>query len=192
MALESFITPQNCCGEVLVTDERLNENKLTSTAQFILEQVPRRAVDRGMLVMDESAILFLTLWTLLLWERKVGVIALEKGGIDRLELARYIDDSLTMMASQDLEVPDSEGGDGSPNSVGSPHLDWGVGALLEPLVRRARVEASLLGHDYVGSEHLLLAVLYLATPSLIAFLNQHSVFYERTKELVLSFLAGEE
>ena len=56
--------------------------------------------------------------------------------------------------------------------------------------RQAGHEASELGHDYVGSEHLVLAVVRSADPSLAALLQQHGIGHEAVKEAVVKLLHG--
>ena len=73
---------------------------ITDSAQRILKQVPSRASERGLHVVDASSIDVLVLWSLLLWERKVGRVALEKLGVDPFELARSIDQMLTEKANE--------------------------------------------------------------------------------------------
>jgi ATP-dependent Clp protease ATP-binding subunit ClpA len=67
---------------------------------------------------------------------------------------------------------------------------WDFDDLLEPLLRQAEHEAKELRHDYVGSEHLVLAILQVAAPVLSAILRQHGVSYERVKDSVVRLLGS--
>jgi ATP-dependent Clp protease ATP-binding subunit ClpA len=72
--------------------------------------------------------------------------------------------------------------------TGEPYHPCDFDALLEPLLQQAEHEALELGHGYVGSEHLLLAVLRLADPALAGLLRRHSVDHARAREAVLAVL----
>lgn len=142
---------------------------MTSTAQHILEQLPSRAGERGLLTVDDVSIVTLTLWSLLCWERKVGVSALERMRVDRFGLARDVDRLLIEARGE---------------QKGKPHEVRDFGSLTEPLLQQAQHEAEELGHTWVGSEHLLLAIVRMADPVLAASLQQHHVNHERVKESV--------
>jgi Clp amino terminal domain, pathogenicity island component len=47
-----------------------------------------------------------------------------------------------------------------------PVAGWDSVELLEPLLDEAQHQATELGHDYIGSEHLVLAIAKLAEPRL--------------------------
>ncbi len=64
---------------------------VTDSAQRILRQIPDRAHDRGLHAPGAPAVALLALWALLLWERKVGLAALERMGVRRFKLARGLD-----------------------------------------------------------------------------------------------------
>src|SRR3982751_2634243 len=81
-------------------DENWIARHITDSAQRILKQVPGRASDRGLYVVDRSSLLMLVLWSLVLWERKVGRVALEEMGIDPFDLARRLDELLTERARE--------------------------------------------------------------------------------------------
>ena len=48
------------------------QRRITDSAQNILKQIPSRAAERGLHVVDDASIVMLALWSLLLWERKMG------------------------------------------------------------------------------------------------------------------------
>jgi hypothetical protein len=52
--------------------DKWNVRHITDSAQRILEQIPTRASDRGLHVVDSGSIVMLALWSLLCWERKIG------------------------------------------------------------------------------------------------------------------------
>ena len=59
---------------------------------------------------------------------------------------------------------------------------------MEPLLSEAELEAKELGHNYVGSEHLVLAIVKLGDPALTTLLTQHGVSHSKVTEAVVSLL----
>jgi ATP-dependent Clp protease ATP-binding subunit ClpA len=161
---------------------------ITDATRRILEQIPARASDRGLHVVDGSSVVVIALWSLLLWERKVGRVALDRMGVDSFDLARAVDRLLDGKADEHPVAYDL----GRPQVIllksGEPYKDWGFDALLEPLLQRAEHEAMALGHAYVGTEHLLLAIIREASPPLSEMLLQRGVDHDRVREAVLSVL----
>ncbi len=171
-------------------EERWSDRSITDSAQRILKQIPHRAGDRGLHVVDGSSIVMLALWSLLLWERKVGRIALERTGVDPFELARGLDRLLTQKAEEHPVAYDQRQGMLVMARTGEPYRPWALGPLLEPLLQEAEHEALALGHNYVGSEHLVLAIVRLADPPLAALLQQQRVCHEAIKKAVVAVLEG--
>ena len=176
-----------------------NQWRVTDSAQRILRQVPPRAIERGLvsLVADDATIAMLALFTVLLGERKVGLVALERAGGNRFDLSRALDRLLREKASElptafdamkavDHDNP-QRGAVEAPKPDG-PFVDWESDALLEPLLCQAQHEAKELGHNYIGSEHLVLAIVKLADPMLSAMLRECGVSYARVREAVIALL----
>ena len=44
-----------------------SQRRVTYSAQKILKQIPSRAAERGLHVVDDASIVMLALWSLLLW-----------------------------------------------------------------------------------------------------------------------------
>jgi ATP-dependent Clp protease ATP-binding subunit ClpA len=171
-------------------NEKWSARHITDSAQRILEQVPSRATDRGLHVVDQSSINLLVLWSLLLWERKVGRVALEKVGIDPFELARSIDHLLTEKADEHPVAFDPQRRILFLVKTGAAYHRWDFEAVVEPLLQYAEHEALELGHNYVGSEHLVLAMARGFDPQLLALLQQNGVSHERLREMVVKLLHG--
>jgi ATP-dependent Clp protease ATP-binding subunit ClpA len=161
---------------------------ITDSTQRILKQIPCRASDRGLLVVNGSSIVMMALWSLLMWERKVGRVALEQMGVDPFDLARALDRLLEEITREHQVVYDARRQQSVLLKTREPYEGYDFDALLEPLLQRAEHEALELGHKYVGSEHLLLAIVRLADSTLAAILQQHSIDHDRVKEAVLSVL----
>ena len=49
--------------------------------------------------------------------------------------------------------------------TGLPYEGWDFEELAEPLLQRAELEAKELGHGWMGSEHLVLAIIKVADPA---------------------------
>jgi hypothetical protein len=169
-----------------------SNRRLTDSAQRILKQMPARAIDRGLgiRVPDEAAIVMLALWSVLNWERKIGRVALEESAGNRFDLIQALDRLLAEQALELLELAVTRDDQGRVVVLtpGQPHVGWDSDNLLEPLLRQAEREAKELGHNYVGSEHLVLAIVKLADPALRTVLEAHGVTYERVRETVVRLL----
>lgn len=59
---------------------------------------------------------------------------------------------------------------------------------LIPFLTAAERESFELGHDWVGTEHLLLAIMRLADPSLFGVFKRHRVTYAKVRQAVLELL----
>jgi ATP-dependent Clp protease ATP-binding subunit ClpA len=177
-------------GGVPMVEEKWSARHITDSAQRILKQIPSRASDRGLHVVDGSSIVYLALWSLLLWERKVGRVALERIGVDPFELARGLDGLLTQKSREHPVAYDQRREMLVMLKTGEPYQPWDFHGLLEPLLQQAEHEALELGHNYVGSEHVVLAVVRIADSSLSTLLRQHEIGHEAVKEAVRGLLQG--
>jgi len=164
---------------------------ITDSAQRILRQIPARAGDRGLHVVNPESILMMALWSLLQWERKVGRVALERVGADPFDLARDLDRLLVQKADEH-PVAVTEQGVLIFVNAGQPYAYWDFETLVEPLLQQAEHEALALGHNYVGSEHLVLAIVRLADPVLADLLRNHSVDYARVREAIVALLGSRD
>jgi len=122
-------------------DQNWSARHITDSAQCILKQIPARASDRGLSVVDGSSLVTLALWSLLLWERKVGRVALERIGVDPFELARGVDRVLTEYAEANPVAFDPRSGGLLLVKTGEPYERCDFHALLEPLLRQAEVDS---------------------------------------------------
>src|SRR6516164_7326124 len=109
----------------------------TSAALCILDQLEDRAAERSMNL--NAYLPELLFWTVLRWERKVAIVALEHMGINRWKLEKNLDHFLR-----------------THHSTGS------VPCPLETVRRWAAQQATFLGTNWKGSEHLLLAAIAFA------------------------------
>jgi ATP-dependent Clp protease ATP-binding subunit ClpA len=171
-----------------MTQEKWSSRQITDYAQRILKQIPSRASDRGLHVVDEPCIVMMALWSLLQWERKVGLVALEQLGVDSFDLARAVDRLLDEKKQEYPVVYDQQQQQGVLAKTGEPYQRWDFNLLVEPLLQRAEHEAQSLGHSYVGSEHVLLAIVGLADSALSTVLRQHSIDHARVRDAVVTVL----
>ena len=135
-----------------------------------------------------ASIVMLTLWSTLLWELKLGLVALEEAGVDRFELIRGLDQLLDEKASEHPVLFDKQRGLLVLAKTGLPYDGWDFEDLLEPLLQRAEHEAKELGHNWLGSEHLVLAVLQVADPALRILLQSHGITHEQVRAALVHLL----
>jgi len=164
----------------------LTERQFTDAAQHIVKQIPERASDRGLITVDDTSVVPLVLWTLIRWERKVALGALEMMGVDLDSLAHQLDSLLARLA-EDKRVVAKDGV--AAYAATGEYVVFDVSTPLEPLLSQAESEASKLQHDYVGSEHLLLAIITRADSELSSVLKHHQMDYDCTKDAILELLA---
>ncbi len=113
-----------------------DDSPLTSTASLLLEQTVQRALERN--IAHEVPVLLLV-WTVLRWERKLAIVAIERAGVSAQELTVRIDEIL----SSDFHGCDD------PET-----LDF---SRISSISRAALELAEASGCGYVASEHLLQA-----------------------------------
>jgi ATP-dependent Clp protease ATP-binding subunit ClpA len=165
----------------------LSNRGFTDSCALVIQQIKRRAYERGLLVVADNMIPTLALWTLIRWERKVGLAALEAMGVDLTVLTDQLDRLLyeecreNPVAAKNGVLVYRESGEPVPKA------DWQI--LLEPLLGQAERESAEIGHSYVGTEHVLLAVIKIADAKLSSLLDQHLVRYENVKKMILEILS---
>ncbi len=168
-------------------NEELSARNFTQCAIYIVEQLWPRAADRGISSeVTEQTVPTLALWSILRWEQKVGLVALERMGVKVDTLARDVGRAL------DAACGEIRRQNGPPQLQTLPSGERGIvldfRAPLAPLLDAAEREARGLGHSWVGSEHLLLAAVRNAGPPLREVLDQHRVRYGAVRQAVLDVL----
>jgi len=165
----------------------LTDRRFTDSAQRIVQQISRRANDRGLFCEDDATVTALALWTLIRWERKVGLVALERMGVDLHGLADKLDARLSRLA--DLHPVTAKDGVAIFANTGERlHSDWPT--AIEPFLALSESEARKLKHNYVGSEHLLLAIIANADPELSRILDDQHITYDCSKATILEVLGA--
>ena len=136
---------------------------------------------------------------MLLWERKVGLVSLEKAGGNRFELILGVDRLLDERASELPAAYESQHAKNCDNqriTIALPKHDrpfvrWDSDELMEPLLDEAQQQATQLGHNYIGSEHLVLTIVKLADPRLSALLRDCGVTYHQVRNAVIRLFEPE-
>jgi len=170
-------------------NQELSNRHFTTSAIDIVEQLTSRAADRGMLSeATEQTVPMLLLWSILRWERKVGLVALERMGVEVDTLARDVDRALSAACGEVRQHAVPPRRQVLPSGQIVVVADFN--APVKPLLAAAEHEALGLGHRWVGSEHLLLAAVRLAGPQLRALLDRHNVAYDAVRQAILSVLAS--
>ncbi len=151
----------------------------------IIEQVPPRAAARRPIVFDDSSVAMPVLWTILRWERTWLLKCLEEMGVDMWDITCELDALIDERGTSEALPVGLVATAGSRQRFVPPALD----RCLWELLHRARAEATALQQDYVGTEHVLLAVIAGADARLSALLSNHGITHESVKAAVLKLLA---
>ena len=166
---------------------KLAARKFTTSAIHIIEQLPPRATDRRMPnEFNEQTANLLTLWSILRWERKVGLVALERMGVDVDSLAKSVDRVLANACADIRQHAGPPEYQTLPSGQRAIVVDFDT--PLEPLLTTAEAEALGMDHEYVGTEHLLLATIRRACPRLREVLQEHGITYVRVKTPIIEVL----
>lgn len=166
---------------------RLSARKFTTSAVHIVEQLYARAADRRMSCeVNEQTVNLLAHLAILRWERKVGLAALEKMGVDIDSLARAVDFALSTVCSEIRREAGPPEYQTLPSGQRALVVDFDT--PLEPLLATAEAEALGMDHEYVGTEHLLLATIRRACPRLREILQDHGLTYVRVKAPIIEVL----
>ena len=167
----------------------LSGRHFTDAAQLVVRHIAERAMDRGMLAgeLTEATAGMLAVLSVLRWERKVALAALERLGTDLDRLARDLDDAI------DAERRSSR----RPGALQLEVLPTGQRGIVvdadaprRPLQGQAEHEALGMGNDWVGTEHLLLAAVRFACLRFRVVLDRHAISYDQVKEAVREVLRG--
>ena len=172
--------------EMLHVDrQELCARRCVRTLIEIIEQLPARWAARAPMVLDESSVGMLLLWTLIRWEHRFPLTALEEMGVDIWAFTRDVDQLLENEKIQ-------KSGENSPTPAKEQN-DPNPLVLLRELtnrwlsVRKTKPEAwamffgcrtSFAGHDC------------RADPSWSRLFARYGIDHERLKNTVLQALAS--
>src|SRR5688572_6421021 len=82
----------------------LSDRHFTDSAINIIAQLGPRAIERGISTeINDQTILMLALWTVLRWERKLGLVALERLGVEANAMATDVDWELNVACTEERQ-----------------------------------------------------------------------------------------
>ncbi len=160
----------------MIRRQELYDRDCVASLIHVIEQTPLRAAVRRGLAIDRSSAGLLLLWSLLRWERTFPIETLEGLGVDLWSLTRKVDEALKCHNQKARET-----------GAAGDRTD------LDPLVRgwldRAAEQARGLDHDFLGGEHLLLALLADGDPELAAVFQPSGLTRDALKRTIVDALA---
>ncbi len=169
----------------MLSRESLYARRCVRALVDVIEQVPSRAAARLPMVLRPPSVGMLLLWTILRWERTFLLVCLEELGVDMWGVTRELDELVNRRKAQDA--------DASPNWLARDtvsYLFWQeLDCCIAHWLERTARQAEMLGHPYLGTEHLLLAILADADPELAELLARHHVEYAAVRDAVLAALS---
>jgi hypothetical protein len=139
------------------------------------------------LELNEASTAALLLWTILRWEPNFLLRCLEDLGVDMWALTCEVD---RLLRNCDSHADPTAGHRLRPDPWSFAYRQE-IDKHVLPWLDRAEWEARLLGHGYLGLEHLLLAILARAQQSTASLLSRFGVHYDRLKEALLEVLVTE-
>src|SRR5688500_1152862 len=149
------------------TDEsfqnELSRRGVTDSARRVLRHVSERSMDRGMFAgeLTEATAAMLAVLSIVRWERKLARAALEQIGIDLCRFGQAVDDAI-VSEGESVRRPGGPQFDILPSGQRAILVDRRT--PLQPLLDRAEKESRDLQHNWIGTEHLLLAAVSTACP----------------------------
>lgn len=144
----------------------------------IFDGVFPRAAARWPIALDEPTVGLLLFWTILRGERTFLLRCLEQLGVDMWALTCEVDDLLRPSRAA------------APSDATVEELETALERPLWAWLDRTEQQAVALGHPYLGTEHLLLAILAEAEEPLAAVLARHGLSHERVAGAVQAALAA--
>jgi hypothetical protein len=134
--------------------------------------------------LTDASVAMLVFWTLLRWERRFLLIGLEDMGVDMWGLTREVDALLEEENARGVPGERERVARMGSRSSSEAALDRYLQALLD----RADLEALGLRHNYLGTEHLLLAIIAGADHRLSSVLLRYDITHANVKNTVLELL----
>ncbi len=152
----------------------------------VVGQVAERAAVRLPLVFDHEAAALLIVWTVLRWERTFLIECLEGLGVDMWRLTCDVDAALKGRRQRDAQ--------GDPRwaiaDADAPEFARSLQVGLSYWLDLAEGQSHQSGHPYLGTEHLLLAILASPPPALAEVFARHGLDRDRVQGAVLAALAN--
>jgi hypothetical protein len=127
----------------------------------------------------------LLLWTILRGERTFLICCLEDLGVDMWSFSRAVDESLRRMQKTASPEPWTPPAEDSQKRAAFLQLT----ACTRRWLDRARQQAQSFGHDFLGTEHLFLALLASGKEPLRSVFSKSGLHYEGVKIAILEAFA---
>jgi hypothetical protein len=145
----------------------------------VVEQVPGRWLSRPPMLLNESSVSLLLLWSWLRWENDFLTLCLKDLGVDLASLANQVDALLKEHA-----IPQD-----SPARAhwtpGNPHAVAILRELTASWLNRAAAEARSLRQGFLGVEHLLLAFLREEGSPIVLLFSLFGIDHRRLAAAIL-------
>ena len=166
------------------------DHRLTDSLWKLICQVPLQAHYVGIWKPNAFSTVPLALWTILNYERKVGLVAIETVVGDTKKLSNQVHEFLRNDSDSTpvLTVQNRLYFENTDEPV--PPIETTIKPFLDSLTEQAVTEAALSGVDYVGSEHLLLAIISTADANLTSILSHHKLTHEAAVKAIGDLLAS--
>jgi hypothetical protein len=149
----------------------------------VVEQMPRRWIARGPMVLDDASVGLLLLWSWLRFENDFLTRCLENMGVDLAALTRQVDAQL-----KDRVIPNdlALAAQWAPGSPAASHV---MQDLTAAWLERAADEALWLNQGYVGMEHFLLAFLHDNNSPFTSLFFPFGIDHQRLNSAILDAIA---
>ena len=159
-----------------VIDQLLQDRPFTDSAIDILVKLLPFNPKFGAPVLAPVWAPAFTLLAVMCGPRKVGKCALEQLRLDMSSLFRRTEEHLRLRMRGKTQVTDNS------------ELERSRTAMLKPLLDTAAEESRKLGHNWIGTEHLLLAAVKMADPDLQAIFEAQSLSYAAIRARIIEML----
>ena len=162
---------------------------LIDSLQKLVPQVPLHAHNFGIWNSTDSSTAALALWAILNFELKLGLAAIESLVGDTSELSNQVRELLRNYSSSDPVVMLENQLYFENTDEPVPPIATSMKPFLDSLIFQAVNESVSSGVNYVGSEHLLLAIISTADTKLSSVLSRHELTHEAVARTIGDLLA---
>jgi len=158
------------------TRQQLHEWRCTSDVHAVVDEAVNRSMARGVELTDQSAPL-MVLWAILRWETNLAVAVLKHLGVAPRAVEDDVDRMLLSMTYPRKDPPRMV------YIVGREQTDY-----VTRVIDAGYTEANGLNHSWVGTEHLLLAVVRSPPRALIPKVDVYQLSPNAIEKAIRSFL----
>jgi ATP-dependent Clp protease ATP-binding subunit ClpA len=165
----------------------LTNRHFSDSATRVVHHIADRAGDRGMTrgEFTEATVNMLAVLSILRWERRVARASMERITNDLDRMARELDELIEIegRTSRRAQSPLAQV---LPSGQRVRRVDFST--AQQSLLAEAEHQSMALGHNWVGTEHLLLGAVRLACPQFRQLLDRHGMTFDRVRESVVAIL----